>query len=186
VPHSYQSGFLTAIPGYATSLGYHDNLALASVAHSNGVTDWIGQDPNRLGRPAALWTSGVASSEDWNSGAYLYDGSGNIRAIGGQRYRYDAVSRLVEAELRIPETSATLFGVESFTYVAYGNLTGRETTEGASTTTVNTPADATTNRLTGAVNYDSEGNLTSWNGAQYPKRCQPFRKLLERLSLRIG
>jgi len=97
----------------------------------------------------------------------LYDGSGNIRAIGGQRYRYDGVSRLMEAELRIPETSATLFGVESFTYDAYGNLTSRETTEGGSTTVTNTPADATTNRLSGATSYDSEGNLTSWNGAQY-------------------
>jgi len=167
VPHQYTNGFLTAIPGYATGLTYHDNFALASVQHANGVTDWMGQDPNRLGRPSALWTSGVANAEDWNSGAYLYDGSGNIRAIGGQRYRYDGVSRLMEAELRIPETSATLFGVESFTYDAYGNLTSRETTEGGSTTVTNTPADAATNRLTGATSYDSEGNLTSWNGAQY-------------------
>jgi len=167
ISHAYANGYLTAIPGYATSLTYHDNFALASVAHSNGVTDWIGQDPNRLGRPSALWTSGVANNEDWNSGAYLYDGSGNLRAIGGQRYRYDGVSRLMEAELRIPETSETLFGVESFTYDAYGNLTSRETTEGGSATTVNTPVDPATNRLTGATSYDSEGNLTSWNGAQY-------------------
>ncbi|MCM2268691.1 MAG: hypothetical protein NDJ75_01160, partial [Thermoanaerobaculia bacterium] len=120
-----------------------------------------------MGRPSALWTSGVANGEDWNSGAYAFDGSGNIRAIGGQRYRYDLVSRLTEAELRIPETSETLFGVESFVYDAYGNLTSRTTVEGGGGTTVNTPADPATNRLTGATSYDTEGNLTSWNGAQY-------------------
>jgi hypothetical protein len=59
-------------------------------------------------RPAALWTSGVAAGEDWNSGSYQFDGSGNIKAIGAQRFRYDAVSRLVEAKIWVPENNPPL------------------------------------------------------------------------------
>jgi RHS repeat-associated protein len=197
VTHEYDSGFLTAIPGFANSLTYHDNLALASVAHSNGVTDWVGQDPDRMMRPAALWTSGVAGEENWNSGNYQFDGSGNIKAIGAQRFRYDAVSRLVEAKIWVPENNPPLnsfddgfetgdtcnwdvrnaasgcvagaqqLGLESYTYDPYGNLIARTTETSDGATQLNTPADPQTNRLQGASTYDDEGNMTGWNGADY-------------------
>jgi RHS repeat-associated protein len=197
VSHEYDSGFLTAIPGFANSLTYHDNLALASVGHSNGVTDWVGQDPDRMMRPAALWTSGVAGEENWNSGSYEFDGSGNIKAIGAQRFRYDAVSRLVEAKIWVPENNPPLnsfddgfetgdtcnwevrnaasgcvagahqLGLETYTYDPYGNLIARTTETTGGATEINTPADPQTNRLQGASTYDDEGNMTGWNLAQY-------------------
>jgi RHS repeat-associated protein len=197
VSHEYDSGFLTAIPGFANSLTYHDNLALASVGHSNGVTDWVGQDPDRMMRPAALWTSGVAGEENWNSGSYQFDGSGNIKAIGAQRFRYDAVSRLVEAKIWVPENNPPLnsfddgfetgdtcnwevrnaasgcvagahqLGLETYTYDPYGNLIARTTETTGGATEINTPADPQTNRLQGASTYDDEGNMTGWNLAQY-------------------
>jgi hypothetical protein len=171
VSHVYDRGFLTSIPGYAESFTYHDNLALASVAHSNGVTDGIGRDPHRMGRPAALWTSGVAGGENWNSGAYAYDGAGNIKSLGGNRFRYDGVSRLREASVWIPQAGgpegAEELAGESYVFDAFGNLTSRTTVTSAGGSSLATPADPSTNRLTGAVTYDAEGNVRTWNAAQY-------------------
>ena len=40
-------------------------------------------------------TNSATGAAMWQSGAYAYDGSGNVTAIGGATYGYDAVSRLV-------------------------------------------------------------------------------------------
>ena len=40
-----------------------------------------------------------AGSWDWTTGVYSYDGSGNITAIGTQKYAYDVRGRLVEANM---------------------------------------------------------------------------------------
>jgi YD repeat-containing protein len=95
----------------------------------------------------------------WSSGAYNYDGTGNIYAIGtasslasdGTRntYTYDMNSRL-----------ATWTGPgswsESYTYDVYGNMTAK--TMGAST--MNMPVTTATNHLN-AESYDIAGNRTS-------------------------
>jgi RHS repeat-associated protein len=86
----------------------------------------------------------------WSSGAYQYDGSGNITAIGTSAtpssdgrtnsYGYDVDSRLTS-------WSATGQTTQTYTYDVYGNLTSGVT------------VDAVTNRLTGTgISYDVAGN----------------------------
>jgi RHS repeat-associated protein len=56
----------------------------------------------------------------WDSGAYSYDGAGNIIGIGANRYYYDA-----EQRLKYSSTSGT---VESYTYDAFANMKTRTNT----------------------------------------------------------
>jgi RHS repeat-associated protein len=97
------------------------------------------------------------------TGAYQYDGAGNIRAIGNDVFVYDAVGRLKSATL------ASAGGVaENYDYDAFGNL---------KKITASTPADPrpelTTDPLTNhlkavtTAKYDEAGNLTSWSGHEY-------------------
>jgi hypothetical protein len=66
-----------------------------------GVVDTQGNDPFSMRRPSSEGAAGSFAS--WSSGAYTYDGSGNITRIGTSSYTYDSVSRL---------TSGTLFSGE--------------------------------------------------------------------------
>ena len=88
----------------------------------------------------------------WESGDYVYDGDGNITAIGADTYAYDTASRLVNASLTDGTTQS-----EGYAYDSFGNLV--ETTRSASPSTA-TPASKATNRLTN-VTYDSAGNVTT-------------------------
>lgn len=135
------------------------------LCHDPGVKylELIGEAEPRSSEPLAsnpsrarieAWTPPA-----WSSGAYNYDGTGNIYAIGtasspasdGTRntYTYDLNSRL-----------ATWTGPgswsESYTYDEYGNMTAK--TMGAST--MNMPVTTATNHLT-AESYDTAGNRTS-------------------------
>src|ERR1051326_7307840 len=53
----------------------------------------------------------------WSSGAYAYDGAGNITAIGTDLYTYDKVGRLKTA------TMSAQTGSQSYTYDALGTMT---------------------------------------------------------------
>ncbi|HSG40193.1 MAG TPA: hypothetical protein VLE27_11190 [Thermoanaerobaculia bacterium] len=55
------------------------------------------RDPYGMRRPASLSAWGPYAS--WSSGAYAYDGAGNIKTIGASWFTYDKVSRLVTASL---------------------------------------------------------------------------------------
>ena len=116
-------------------------------------------------RPSSISTSGILpSTNNWNSGAFAYDGVGNIRSIGAgatkDQFRYDGVSRLVEA-------SIFGYGSQSANFDPYGNITSL-TTAGS---TVSLDTSTTTNRLTppppGFAIYDVQGNLENWNGVLY-------------------
>ena len=75
-------------------------------------------------------------------------------AVSGETvtYQYDSLNRLLSA-------SAASWS-QSYTYDGFGNLTGRVGTGTAQSTTISTPADAATNRLSG-YSYDANGNLLS-------------------------
>ena len=103
VTYGYTRGFLTSVSGFASSLTYHDNLTLASIARTNGVTDWIGKDPDQMQRPSSISTTGVVGNRNWSTGTYRYDGSGNIEAIGTNDFSYDGVSRLKQASIWVPD-----------------------------------------------------------------------------------
>lgn len=158
---TYTRGWLTSVPGYANAISYHANGMINQVAHANGVTYTQALDPNAMRRPASYSTTGATTN--WTSGAYAYDGAGNVAAIGGNGYLYDPVSRLTSATQWTGAASSTgSTATQSAAYDVYGNITSL-TTNGAGVTTT---TSASTNRLTGAT-YDSAGSMTWWNGNTY-------------------
>jgi RHS repeat-associated protein len=104
----------------------------------------------------------------YDSGTYLYDGSGNIKAINTDRYVYDAAGRLTYG------AASRHSGLgQTYTYDAFGNMTSIDGGSGPSTFGV----DPSTNRIslhtnpsTGAgyntyADYDAAGNITSISGS---------------------
>jgi RHS repeat-associated protein len=164
VQNTYTQGLLTGVSANGITYGtisYYPNLLVNQVTHGNGVVDTQGNDPFSMRRPSSEGAAGSWAS--WSSGAYTYDGSGNITRMGTASYTYDAVSRL---------TSGTLFDgpmgggnqkTQSYTFDSFGNLTNIAGTSGRAT-----PTSSATNRLNGAgTAYDAAGNLINWNGAVY-------------------
>jgi RHS repeat-associated protein len=139
---TYTQGLLTAIPGYAFSLTYHPHGLLAQVAHANGVTDTQERDPNDMGRPLRLRTSGA--SEDFDSGLYAFDGAGNVTKMGAHRYVYDLLSRIGEAQVEVPGT-----GCGEELLLSSGTATGTVTHESCGTV-----------RAEGSYRVGATGNVT--------------------------
>ena len=155
---TYSEGFLTAVPGWASSITYHPNRMVNQVMHSNGVTDTIANDPNGMRRPLSIATSGVAGGANFATGNYAYDGAGNIKSMGSDPFAYDTVSRLKSSQLTVGGVGRS----QSYDFDHFGNIT-RVTTDG---TYRETPTDPATNRLISAT-YGAVGNLLNWNGASY-------------------
>ena len=100
------------------------------------------------------------SGPPWTTGSYAYDGAGNIKAIGGNAYRYDQVSRIVEANVNGNN--------ETYAYVnpagAFGNMTSKTTTPaGGTPLIVDLSTDPATNHLLNRT-YDAAGNVVVHEG----------------------
>lgn len=164
VQNTYVQGLLTGVAANGTTYGtlsYYPNLLVSQVAHGNGVTDTQGNDPFSMRRPSSEGAAGSFAS--WSSGAYTYDGSGNITRIGTASYTYDSVSRLTSGTIFDGPTGGGTQKTQSYTFDSFGNLTNIGGTSGRAT-----PTSSATNRLNGAGTvYDAAGNLTNWNGAVY-------------------
>ena len=176
VTSAYANGWLTAVPGYtgtapgqAAGVGitYHPNGLVKEIAQGNGVVITQANDPNGMTRPASI-TAARSGSTLWTTGAYQYDGSGNVWKTGTSWYEYDALSRIKTGTVFPDPLGTGTQQKQTYSFDNYGNLQSITTQAGANpATTRNTPASSSTNRLTGAVSYDAAGNLTSWNGALY-------------------
>jgi RHS repeat-associated protein len=162
----YKYGFLTGaqpytgtVPLQASGRGitYHPNQMLSQLAYGNGVLETIAIDSTAMRRPTSISYSGILSGPTWSSGTYAYDGSGNIKAIGSDRFSYDGVGRLDQSKVFAGSTQT-----QDYTYDPYGNLTNT-TTNGVG---VGSAADPATNRLLSQT-YDGRGNQTGYNGAVY-------------------
>ena len=103
IDFNYTRGYLSSIPGYANHLYYQLGGMFQQVSHANGVVETVEHAFRNLPRPARITTSGTTTGD---SGAYEYDGAGNIKSIGSQTYVYDRMSRLLDGHVEIP-------GVES-------------------------------------------------------------------------
>lgn len=161
VSFTYTRGWLTSVPGYANSITYHANGMTNQVAHANGVTYTQALDPNAMRRPASYSTTGA--TQNWTSGAYAYDGAGNVTAIGSNSYLYDPVSRLVSAAQYTGGAAGTgPIATQTAAYDAYGNITSL-TTNGSGVTL---STATSTNRLSSAT-YDAAGSMTWWSGNTY-------------------
>ena len=161
---AYVQGLLTSVGSGSTTYGtisYHPNLLVSQIVHGNGVAETQGNDPSFQRRPSSEGAAGPYAS--WSSGAYAYDGAGNITRIGNSAFLYDKVSRLTSGTIYDGPSGGGAQKQQSYTFDAFGNLTSIAGTSGRATTT-----SAATNRLNGAgVQYDAAGNLRSWNGAVY-------------------
>ncbi|MEO8189317.1 MAG: RHS repeat-associated core domain-containing protein [Acidobacteriota bacterium] len=150
-------GYVNGIP-MVKSAGYAPSGALSAYTTGMGfgtdVTTAIAQDATLLPRPASITTSG--GTQSFATGAYAYDGAGNIKAMGAtDTFGYDLRSRLTSANLLNLQGAPVSQG---YSYDRYGNLL----TKGGTTYSVN----ATTNGLTTA-SYDLRGNVTGNGGDVY-------------------
>jgi RHS repeat-associated protein len=163
VTYSYDEGRLGAVAGYAASVTYHLNGMVNQVTHAspNGVIDTVSVGTDSMLRPTAIDAKKGAATI-WSSGAYSYDGAGNVKQIGGGLFQSDPVSRLLSGTVHDGATGGGAARTQGYRFDAFGNIT-RITTNGAQ---VQTPTAAATNRLTGGT-YDTAGNLTAWNGQSY-------------------
>jgi RHS repeat-associated protein len=108
----------------------------------------------------------TSTAQSWTAGPYAYDGAGNIKTIGTDRFTYDRVGRLVTAQ--------TAGARSSHAYDRFGNLTAM-TVDG---TTVTLGPDPATNRITNTTGasgtpanygtYDAAGRVTALSdGSSY-------------------
>ncbi len=168
---SWVTGFTGTVPGQPAGYGftYHANGMVAQIQHGNGVLDTYAVDTgNWMRRPLSISTSGA--NLNWSSGAYRYDGAGNVLKTGTDWFQYDRVSRLKKGVVHADSSGAggaATERVQSYVYDTYGNVLSITTAAGGGTVIRGTPTSAASNRLTGAVGYDTAGNLTSWNGTLY-------------------
>jgi RHS repeat-associated protein len=99
----------------------------------------------------------TTDATSWSSGAYQYDGAGNIKNIGTDVYRYDEHGRLTSAEA---ETQASPVNRQEFTYDRYGNVLT------VTTRKIGPTGTPITEVATYAVN-DETNQLTDWT------KCPP-------------
>jgi YD repeat-containing protein len=110
-------------------------------------------------------------------GAYAYDGSGNIKAIGSDTFVYDLEGRLVDATVQSNQ--------QSYTYDIYGNRLSATRAQNAvgclGGTNCEAPSsvDPANNHLLN-VTYDDAGNVLTGYDASYPLKHPSRVSLLGR------
>lgn len=107
-------------------------------------------------------SSSPVETVNWTAGvSYSYDGSGNIRRIGNDRFAYDQAGRLVRATVNGKE--------RRYVYDAFGNRTECTHAPGQpeeSDCQFGLEVDSKLNRLEG-VHYDARGNVVAFGGHTY-------------------
>ncbi len=159
VSYTYEQGLLRQVPGWTNTITYHPSGAWNQMPRVNTVTDGRDSDPASPDRLNRFHASSPSTGASWDSGTMAYDGSGNLKSIGADKYTYDQSSRLL---------SGTAGGErQDYTYDAFGNITQIAHTDGGGgVTTRSIGVVPSTNRLSVAT-YDAAGNLTSWAGNTY-------------------
>lgn len=145
ISYHYTKQRLTSITeGQArrATVSYHLN-GLPNVIQlaADGVSDTIVPDGSGLKRPGRIdwtWKSGAGTT-----GAYTYDGAGNVSAMGGDTFKYDGAFRLKRAQVAGQ--------VQAYEYDGFSN----PTSVGGQGFNV----DWKSNRLTAPYEYDDGGNL---------------------------
>jgi len=168
VTNAFTYGLLAGVSDgsatYASNVTYHPNGLIDTVTHGNGTRVVHGKDINDMARPASITLQRVSGGTVlWQTGAYAYDGAGNVKAMGADTFTYDRVSRLVKGNLTsIPRQQCASFD-------AFGNITGLAN---VATGTICTPSpisvDTATNRLGSPSTYDAAGQMTRWGPDSLP------------------
>jgi RHS repeat-associated protein len=154
VASTYDQGLLTGVVGWTGTISYHANGLWQSIPRVNGVTDRQTVYGDGMPRPRKIDSQGALPDAgghgDWSSSDYQYDGSGNIRRIGSEVFKYDLMSRLKYGD--------AADRTQQYAFDPFGNIT-QITTDGSGRSI---GVDPLTNRLDdpGYV-YDGRGNLTA-------------------------
>ena len=153
------------------AISYWPSGAVDVLTFDNGTTTTFTQDPS-TGRLAELRWQGTGNS--WDSGAYQYDGIGEVTRMGSDSFSYDVTGRLTGATIYHPHTNGTSadFG---YTYDPYGNLQTVTSSSASFSSLTTFGVDGSTNRLTSITgqtytpSYDANGNMTNdgVNALQY-------------------
>jgi len=123
-------------------------LAMPLIAYGQTPTATTPEALAALASVKHLPKKGDSGPVVWSTGEYVYDGAGNIAAIGGRKLTYDGENRLVQF------TGTGGLSDQTYSYDVYGNQTSNTL---AGTIAVNSG----TNRLSGnSATYDEAGNLT--------------------------
>jgi YD repeat-containing protein len=118
-------------------------------------------DPNQMRRPGSIKVV-KGTTTLFDTGAYGYDGAGNVVKMGSDYYLYDTFGRLKEGTAFQSGSSRR----QTYAYDGFGNLTCITSwVSGVGTTRTNATV-ASTNRLSAAA-YDAAGNQTSWGTYGY-------------------
>jgi RHS repeat-associated protein len=154
---TFSRGFMTAIPGYASSITYHPNGMVFKVTHANQLVDVQEISSNSIARPRQL-LSKQGSFVRWDSGLYNYDPAGDVVKTGDSWYTYDRVQRMKQASVVDGAKGDGARHNQLYEFDAYGNL-NKVTTDA---TVRPIPTSVATNRLNEGSSYDPAGNLTCW------------------------
>ncbi|MEM7483481.1 MAG: RHS repeat-associated core domain-containing protein [Acidobacteriota bacterium] len=181
VVHAYGRGRLTAVPGYADSISYHDNGMLAEIEYPNEVVYFQDRDPHGMSRPGSIGLAlgerivepelYLAAGAATHNLRLEYDGSGNIKTLGPERYRYDAVSRVVRGSLGAG-------AYQQYTFDRFGNIGTILTQRGHGPERRTYAIDPETNRLASET-YDADGNQRTYGtgGLGFSYTWDPLSKM---------
>ncbi|MGH9869997.1 MAG: hypothetical protein ACREAA_17765, partial [Candidatus Polarisedimenticolia bacterium] len=180
--YTYSNGSLVGITdssrnrSWITGVTYNPVGGVRKIVHGNGRATSV--VPDQMLRPKAIGVllnpsgddygaPGYASNTMLRTGAYSYDGAGNITSIGPDQnnttdsFKYDALSRLKEATVYGDPAGPTLLG---YSFDDFGNI--KSTTKSVNGSPVSTPSmsvSQTTNRLQAfngyTSHYDQRGNM---------------------------
>jgi RHS repeat-associated protein len=146
VEQAWKNRRLVTLPGPAVeALARHDRVLFMQQITRTGRAEGL---PERASSGEALRLEGAEVFSETTLGAYQYDGSGNITAIGNDAYRYDRVNRLTQSTTWADGQAKN----EAYAYDPYGNMTSK-TPSGPSLET-----NPITNQLT-TMSYDEAGNV---------------------------
>lgn len=154
------------------TIDWHGNGALAKVNNlSQSIETTYVKDPDNLPRTRRILSRFEGNNIRFDSGLYDYDASGNITRIGDDTFEYDAISRLIRANINLLNNNGSEH--EVYAYDAFDNLLQREITTPTQTSlTTFLLDDNNTNRVMGtngtvSHSYDSAGNLTRVGGQRF-------------------
>lgn len=180
--YDYTNGFLSAVKepngtSWASSISYQGNELVDVIKHGSGssiATEAWASDSSGMPRVASITTTASDGSTAYSSGAYSYDGAGNIKQIGATNYAYDFFNRL-------HKSSNSPAAYTEYAYDGWGNRLGYWTkltatpcfTDGRGVQHCQPQPKFVTEKLSGSTNhylrstYDAAGNVVADNARTF-------------------
>ncbi|MCD9189243.1 MAG: RHS repeat-associated core domain-containing protein [Pyrinomonadaceae bacterium] len=171
VNYGYSRNFLTNVGGgagqnnttagtYAPSITYNINQTVGSITHGNGMIDTESIDPKNMPRTREISVK-KGSLLLWTTGAYGYDGAGNVTTAGNDWFLYDKANRLKEGTALLGTAAKNL--KQEYEYDSFGNVMRIRTYDNVSRSSKTLRNDHVTNTFSATnrldVNYDAAGNV---------------------------